>query len=79
AEKDLELELLPRIDVVSREIVAVEVRVIWHNARLGAVTSAEFMSVADDTGLAYSLGTTVFELACEAASRLPDHLRVAVA
>jgi diguanylate cyclase (GGDEF)-like protein len=79
AEKDLELELLPRIDVVSREIVAVEVHVVWHNVRLGAVTSAEFMSVADDTGLAYSLGTTVFKLACAAAAQLPDHVRVAVA
>lgn len=52
---------------------------VWHNARLGAVTSAEFMSVADDTGLAYSLGTTVFKLACAAAAQLPDHVRVAVA
>lgn len=78
AHRELEIELLPRIDVDSRDIVAAEVRVIWKNPRLGPVPYYEFMKVAEDTGLVSALGVTVFELACAAAAQLPPQVRVAI-
>lgn len=78
APEDIELWFLPQLDVASRSIVAVEIEAVWHSPRLGAVTSAEFMGIAEDAGLASALGATVLDLACAAASRLPVQIRVAI-
>ncbi|MDI9917061.1 EAL domain-containing protein [Rhodococcus sp. IEGM 1379] len=75
---DIELRFLPQRDVATHAIVAVECEATWRNPRLGTVPAAEFMGIAEDAGLASVLGATVFEMACGAASRIPDDIRVAI-
>ena len=50
----------------------------WPHAKRGLVPPAEFISVAEDSGLIIPLGEWVLRKALADAARWPDHVRIAV-
>jgi EAL domain-containing protein (putative c-di-GMP-specific phosphodiesterase class I) len=60
----------------------VEVLLRWHNAELGVVTPAEFIPIAEGTGIVVPIGAWVLETACRQVKEWQDagwsDLRVAV-
>jgi diguanylate cyclase (GGDEF)-like protein/PAS domain S-box-containing protein len=58
----------PIVDMLDRRIVGAEALVRWNHPVRGLVAPAEFIDLAEDTGLIVPLGTQVFEAACREAT-----------
>ncbi|MGY1681566.1 putative bifunctional diguanylate cyclase/phosphodiesterase [Geodermatophilus sp. SYSU D01176] len=59
----------PIVRVADGRLAAVETLARWHDAERGAVPAAEFIAVAEETGLIHDLGMQVLEQACTQAAR----------
>ncbi|MCA1438158.1 EAL domain-containing protein [Bradyrhizobium sp. BRP20] len=68
----------PLIDLSSGRITGFEALVRWPHAERGMVSPAEFIPVAEDTGLINPLGGLMLRRACLDAAAWPDDVRVAV-
>jgi diguanylate cyclase (GGDEF)-like protein len=78
AGNQLEVHYQPIIDVNTRKLFSVEALLRWRHPIRGYVPPAEFIPLAEDTGLISSLGEWVLQKACTDAMRWPAHVRVAV-
>ncbi|WP_075214835.1 bifunctional diguanylate cyclase/phosphodiesterase [Mongoliimonas terrestris] len=74
----LELHYQPIIDLSTGRTTAYEALLRWVHPRQGAISPAEFIPVAEESGLIYTLGTWVLEQACRDAAGWPDDILVAV-
>lgn len=74
----LSLYYQPIIDLETGQIKAFEALVRWFHPEKGELQPAEFIPVAEDTGLIITLGNWITARACEAASQWPDHISVCV-
>lgn len=62
---ELTLAYQPKVCSVSRTIQSMEALVRWQSSTLGNVSPAEFIPLAEETGLIIPLGEYVFERACQ--------------
>jgi EAL domain-containing protein (putative c-di-GMP-specific phosphodiesterase class I) len=65
------LEYQPRFDALSRRVNSVEALVRWQHPRRGRIPPADFISVAEKSGLIVALGEWVLRTACEAVTKWP--------
>jgi diguanylate cyclase (GGDEF)-like protein/PAS domain S-box-containing protein len=68
----------PLIDLSSGRITGFEALVRWPHLERGMISPAEFIPVAEDTGLINGLGGLMLRRACMDAAHWPDQVRVAV-
>lgn len=58
------LHFQPKIDTRTAKITGAEALVRWNHPRLGFVSPAEFIPLAEETGLIIQLGEKILDLAC---------------
>jgi diguanylate cyclase (GGDEF)-like protein/PAS domain S-box-containing protein len=73
-----EIHYQPVVDLHSGEITGCEALLRWRHPERGMVPPAEFIPVAEDTGLIVELGEWVLRTACAEAASWPAHVRLAV-
>lgn len=61
---EMELYYQPQIDLVTGKIVSVEALLRWSEPELGMVSPAEFIPIAEETGMIIELGEWVLNEAC---------------
>ena len=74
----LEVHYQPLIDLPTGEISGVEALLRWPHSERGMIPTAEFIPVAEETGLIGVIGAFVLRRACAAAAEWPEHIKVAV-
>ena len=78
ADGAFELHYQPLVNLRSNEVVGCEALLRWNHPVRGMVSPAEFIPIAEDTGLICQLGDWVLATACEEATGWPSGVRVAV-
>ena len=74
----LEVHFQPLVDINDARIDACEALARWRHSTRGYVPPAEFIPIAEETGLIIQLGAFVLRRACEAAVTWRSDIRVAV-
>jgi len=64
-DKQFILHYQPKIDLKTKQIFGVEALVRWKHPELGIVSPAEFIPLAEETGLIIDIGAWVLEEACQ--------------
>jgi len=62
--EEFEVYYQPKIDINTKKIVAMEALVRWKHPKLGFISPAEFIPLAEDTGLIIPLGEWILRTAC---------------
>ena len=75
---EFELFYQPLIDLATNALSGFEALIRWHHPTRGMVSPAEFIPLAEDTGLIIPLGEWIIRQACMEANSWPDVLKVAV-
>ncbi|MEH2559280.1 diguanylate cyclase (GGDEF)-like protein/PAS domain S-box-containing protein [Bradyrhizobium algeriense] len=78
ADDDFEIYYQPLLDLASGEVTGCEALLRWRHPERGMVSPAEFIPVAEDTGLINELGDWVMQTACNEAAGWPSRVRLAV-
>ena len=73
-----EVHYQPQVDLRDDRISGCEALLRWRHPQRGNISPAEFIPVAEDTGLINELGEFVLKTACAEAAKWPDHIRIAV-
>ena len=74
----LELHYQPIIEISSGNLVAFEALLRWNHPRLGTIAPAQFIPLAEETGLIERIGDWVLTEALRQASSWPSDVKVAV-
>ena len=75
---EFELYFQPLVNARRVEITGFEALLRWHHPTRGLVSPAEFIPVAEETGLIGEIGRWALGVACNEAALWPEHLTVAV-
>jgi diguanylate cyclase (GGDEF)-like protein/PAS domain S-box-containing protein len=62
---EFSLQYQPRVDIATGEIRGTEALLRWWNPDLGTMSPAQFIPLAEDTGLIVAIGKWVLRTACE--------------
>jgi diguanylate cyclase (GGDEF)-like protein/PAS domain S-box-containing protein len=73
-----EIHYQPLVHLGRNEVTGCEALLRWRHPERGMISPAEFIPVAEDTGLINELGDWVLRTACAEAASWPDHVRLAV-
>ena len=76
--EEFELHYQPLVNLESDEICGFEALLRWNRPGQGLVSPAQFIPLAEETGLINQIGQWVLKQACLEAVSWPDHLHVAV-
>ena len=72
------LHFQPVFNAKTQEPCGAEALVRWHRPQHGMVSPADFIPLAERTGLIVPLGEWVLQQACQQAAKWPAHIKVAV-
>ncbi len=78
ADGGFEIHYQPLVDLASNAVSGCEALLRWRHPERGMVSPAEFIPLAEDTGLINELGDWVMQTACAEAADWPSHVRLAV-
>jgi diguanylate cyclase (GGDEF)-like protein/PAS domain S-box-containing protein len=78
ADGDFEVYYQPCLGLQDGSIHGCEALVRWRHPERGLISPAEFIPIAEDTGLINQLGEWVLATACMEAAKWPGHVRLAV-
>ncbi len=76
--EELELYFQPQNDTRTRRLTGFEALLRWNHPERGVVSPAEFIPMAEETGLILDIGVWVLEAACSAAAKWPERYSVAI-
>ena len=74
----LEIYYQPVVNLEDGKVSSCEALLRWRHPERGMISPAEFIPIAEDSGLINQLGLWVLNAACAEAATWPDHVRVAV-
>ncbi len=75
---ELELYYQPLFDLGRNRIGSFEALLRWNHPERGMISPADFIPVAEDTGLIVPIGAWAMREACREATHWPEHVRIAV-
>jgi len=75
---ELEVHYQPLVALASGEITCMEALVRWRHPKRGLVPPAEFIPIAEESGMIGELGAFVLRRACDDAVNWPNGIKVAV-
>jgi diguanylate cyclase (GGDEF)-like protein len=78
ADRALEVYYQPCLSLEDNSITGCEALVRWRHSERGMISPAEFIPIAEDTGLINQLGEWVLTTACAEAVTWPDDIKLAV-
>jgi diguanylate cyclase (GGDEF)-like protein len=78
AKGQFELFYQPVVNIEENRIVGLEALARWRHPERGLVSPAEFIPIAEETGLIVPLGEWVIRQACSDAAKWPSHVKIAV-
>jgi EAL domain-containing protein (putative c-di-GMP-specific phosphodiesterase class I) len=73
-----ELHYQPVVNLRDGTITGCEALLRWHHPERGMISPAEFIPIAEETGLINQLGEWALRTACAEAVSWPDHIKIAV-
>jgi diguanylate cyclase (GGDEF)-like protein/PAS domain S-box-containing protein len=73
-----EIHYQPLVDLKSDRVTGCEALLRWRHPERGMISPADFIPVAEDTGLIVELGEWVLRTACAEAAQWPHYVRLAV-
>jgi diguanylate cyclase (GGDEF)-like protein len=73
-----EIHYQPLVSLASGEITGCEALLRWRHPDRGMISPAQFIPIAEDTGLINEIGDWVLRTACAEAAAWPAHIRLAV-
>ena len=77
-QNQFEMRYQPLVATATRQVSGFEALVRWRHPTRGMVSPAEFIPVAEETGLIMRLGAFVLEQACHDAANWPENVKIAV-
>ena len=75
---EFELHYQPLVNLETNEITAFEALLRWNHPTKGQISPANFVPIAEETGLIVSIGEWVTRTACKETANWPEHVKVAV-
>jgi EAL domain-containing protein (putative c-di-GMP-specific phosphodiesterase class I) len=72
------LHYQPLVVLKTNDVNAFEALLRWNHPTRGMISPADFIPIAEETGLIVPLGEWVLKTACGEAADWPDHIKVAV-
>jgi diguanylate cyclase (GGDEF)-like protein len=75
---EFELHYQPQINMIAGEVTGFEALLRWHRPGHGVMTPAQFIPVAEETGMIVAIGEWVLRSACFEAGNWPENIGVAV-
>jgi diguanylate cyclase (GGDEF)-like protein len=73
-----EVHYQPCVSLRDNKITGCEALLRWRHSERGMISPAEFIPIAEETGLINQLGEWVLTTACAEATTWPDHIKLAV-
>jgi diguanylate cyclase (GGDEF)-like protein len=78
SDEALEVYYQPCVSLADNRITSCEALVRWRHSERGMISPAEFIPIAEETGLINALGEWVLATACAEATTWPDDIKLAV-
>ncbi len=76
--EEFELYYQPIVDIQTRQTTSIEALIRWHHPQRGMISPADFIPLAEETGLINQIGEWVLRRACLDAVNWPSNVKVSV-